>query len=292
LSDTPSYSGLTLRQCRRALTGVFKAAGLDTASLDARLLLEFVTQRPHADLIAQGEILLNATMAAQLEALQARRLSGEPIDNILGYKEFYGRRFMISKDVLSPRPETEGIVTKALEYMQALDAPHILDLGTGSGAILITLMCECDNATGIGGDISPAALEIARNNARTHGIIGCTIWQETSWFENISGRYNVILSNPPYISDNAMKGLSREVLNYDPDIALRGGDDGLSAYREIISQAASYMISGGILIFEVGYDQGLEVAHLMRAAGFSDVEIRADLSGHDRIVSAIYPIIL
>jgi len=102
----------------------------------------------------------------------------------------------------------------------------------------------------------------------------------------------VILSNPPYISDNAMKGLSREVLNYDPDIALRGGDDGLSAYREIISQAASYMISGGILIFEVGYDQGLEVAHLMRAAGFSDVEIRADLSGHDRIVSAIYPIIL
>ncbi len=283
------YSGLTLNSAKRFLAQQFRAAGLDTPDLDARLLVMAACGLSHADLIAQGTEFITPPKFEALSGFAQRRLDGEPIDYILGYRDFYGRRFQITKDVLSPRPETEGLIDLALELYPA-DAPiNILDLGTGSGAIILTLLAERALWRGVGSDISPAALEVAAQNADILEVAGRAAFAHGSWFEPVKGRYDMIMSNPPYIDSAHMAVLPREVAGFDPELALFGGEDGLSAYRMIAAQAQDHLKPKGWLLLEIGYDQKSAVLNLLKAEGFTGITCAKDLSGHDRVIRAQSP---
>lgn len=283
------YSGLTLNSAKRFLAQQFRTAGLDTPELDARLLVMAATGLDHAELIARGTEFTPPDALEQIRRLSERRLSGEPIDHILGYREFYGRRFNINKDVLSPRPETEGLIEAALGLYDEADAINCLDMGTGSGAIIITLLAERTAWTGTASDVSKAALDVARENADNLGVAARLRFQHSSWFEGFDGRdgqFDLILSNPPYIDAAHMAALPDEVAGYDPALALFGGADGLEAYRILTRQAQGYLKPQGWLGLEIGYDQKKAVTDLLLKAGFKDVKCRQDLSGHDRVILA------
>jgi release factor glutamine methyltransferase len=277
-----------INTAKRDLAKQFLAAGLDTPDLDARLLLMAATGLSHADLIARSEAAISPDSAKLIANYAKRRLAGEPIDHILGCREFYGRKFKVTKDVLSPRPETELLVEAALNTIKNITAPRLLDLGTGSGAIIISILTENTEATGMAIDLSAAALTIAQANAQTHNVSDRLSFVQGSWFEPVTGKFDIILSNPPYITDAAMGGLSPEVANFDPGLALRGGADGLDAYRAIIGGAPAHLKPGGYLIFEIGYDQGQAVTALLKAASFRDIDLARDLAGHDRVIKAVY----
>lgn len=279
---------MNFKDLQRVLTVRLKDADIETPGLDVRIFFEEATGLSRADIIACGNDIVPVNTAKILETYTARRIAGEPIDFILGHREFYGRRFEISKYVLSPRPETEGIIDLALRAFKGLLAPRILDLGTGSGAVLITLLKEL-GGEGVGTDISSDALNVAKTNATVHGVAAQSNWRESDWFENIGGTFDLIVSNPPYITNAAMDTLPGEVSGFDPDIALRGGVDGLTAYADILAGLPDYLNPGGIVILEIGFDQGCSVPAMMRACGLTDVTVHADLSGHDRIITGLWP---
>ena len=287
LSDNPNpYHGQTLDAAKRVAMQSLAQAGLETPKLDARILLLFATGLEHTDLIVKGGEALTPDQTEAFGALIERRLSGEPIDHILGHREFYGRSFKVSKDVLSPRPETEGLIDQALAlYGEEADI-KCLDLGTGSGAIILTLLTERPNWTGVGVDLSAAALDVARENTKCHGLEGRVSFTQSSWFEGVDGQFDLIVSNPPYIDKAHMEGLSREVQDYDPSLALYGGPDGLAAYRDIINEAPNYLKQNGRLILEIGYDQKKLVSTLLVDGPFKDIDCHTDLAGLDRIITA------
>ena len=291
-------SKYTLDDIKRLYTVKFREAGLDTPALDLRLIIMEVLGVTHAMIIANGGYKLTREAVYSIQQLVKRRLSGEPIDSILGYRDFYGRRFHINKDVLSPRPETEGLVDLVLNHYAADSSIRCLDLGAGSGAIIVTLLAERLEWSGVAADISQAALDVVSLNAKAmsslrpehrHKLISDRLeLAHSSWFEAVKGRFDLIVSNPPYIDKDHMERLSPEVKNYDPDLALYGGPDGLDAYRIIIVQAPNYLTRSGRLIFEIGYDQAKAVSDLMKNRGFSNVCIHKDLAGHDRLIEGIY----
>ena len=222
--------------------------------------------------------------------LSYERLRGEPIDHILGWRDFYGRRFTVNKDVLSPRQETEEVLARALELIAAIPAPHILDIGTGSGAMIVTAACERPKARCVAVDISAAALKTAQVNAGDHGAQERITFLHGSWLAPVSGKFDLIMSNPPYIERAALEGLSTEVKDYDPMCALDGGEDGLDPYREIAKAAPRHMKPNGWIVLEIGYNQGQSVANIFKAAGFRELELKHDLSGLPRIISAVAPL--
>ena len=281
------YSGLSVNSVKRFLIAQFREAGLDTPDLDARLLVMAATGFSHTDMIARGTEFPTANVFALIENYAARRVAGEPVDHILGYREFYGRRFNISKDVLSPRPETEMLVDTALEVLKAKPKARILDLGTGSGVIIISILAEAAHVQGVAVDVSEAALEVTKENAIAHDINTRLTVLQGSWFAPVTGQFDLILSNPPYITAAAMADLDMEVKGFDPDIALRGGDDGLMAYRDIIQSAADYLRPDGVLLFEIGYDQSKSVCECLTVAGFTNISVHKDLAGHDRMIKAV-----
>lgn len=275
---------MTAGELHRALVADFKQVGIETPELDARLLIQFEMNWSHTDYVMAKQDGLSQDSINAINALAARRKTGEPIDHIFGYREFYGRKFKVTKDVLTPRPETEGLVEKAIQTLRGAPSPHILDLGTGTGAIIISILAEIPTARGVAVDISKAALDIARENAKTHNLEGQLDLLLGDWFEPVSGTYDLIVSNPPYITPAAMDALSVEVRDFDPDLALRGGEDGLVAYKVILSSAEDFLKPDGHVHFEIGYDQGETVSDLMKNAGYVDVRVLKDLAGHDRIV--------
>lgn len=283
------YSGLNINSAKRFLMTQFREAGLETPDLDARLLVMAATGFTHTDMITRGTEFPPAEIFEIIIGHAERRLAGEPIDHILGYREFYGRPFKVTKDVLSPRPETEMLIEAALGILKDKADARILDLGTGSGAIIISILAEAQDVQGVAVDVSGAALEVARHNAQTHKVEDRLKLLEGSWFEPLSEqRFDVILSNPPYITDAAMNELSIEVAEFDPDLALRGGENGLIAYEAIIKDAAMYLKAEGHLLFEIGYDQGSSVSGLLSQRGFRDISVAQDLSGYDRMIKAVF----
>lgn len=218
-----------------------------------------------------------------LTDIQARA-SRIPMSHLLGYREFWGRQFDVSRDVLDPRPETETLVAAALE----ISFTELLDLGTGSGCILLTLLAERPNARGIGTDLSEDALRVAKQNAKKFDLSGRAGFQKSDWFEDVSGAFDLIVSNPPYIASDEMSSLAPE-LSHEPQFALTDGADGLSAYREIAGKAGGYLRSGGWLLVEIGWKQGQEVAELLIQGGFAKVEILQDMDGRDRVVMGRWP---
>lgn len=267
----------------------FAAAGLETPALDARLLAGKVLGRDHAALAADGHDEMTAEQHKGLESLAARRLEGEPVARILGEKEFYGLAFGLNPATLVPRPETELLVDIGLERLKAHSAPRILDLGTGSGCIVIALLAHLPDARAVAVDLSREALAQAEVNARQHKVMDRLTLLQGSWFDNLTmgDGFDFIVSNPPYIEKDAIAHLDREVQKHDPILALDGGPDGLAPYREIADNAMAHLLPDGALCMEVGYNQAAAVTELLRATGFNRISAHRDLAGIERAVLAM-----
>ena len=281
--------GLTVDAARRALAARFNAAHLDSADLDARLLLGSALKLDLTGLIASGARRLTAGEAELVEAFTARRLHGEPVARILGWKEFWGLPLKLSAETLVPRPDTETVVEFALELLRDQPAPdralRILDIGTGTGAILLALLSERPEAFGVGTDISESALQTARENAAALGVASRAGFVACSYAAALKGPFDLMVSNPPYVRSADIAGLAEEVRTYDPRAALDGGADGLAAYRALIPQAMQLLADGGVLVVEAGYGQAREIEGLMAAAGIAVAgPPKADLAGIPRAV--------
>lgn len=280
----------TLDAAHAAAAGALREGGVDTPSLDARVLLGHATGLSHERLIADGREPLTPEAAARLSAYVSRRLAGEPVSRIKGYREFYGRDFRIDPHTLDPRPDTETLIGAALDLVAAESLSgrplRVLDLGTGSGCILLTLLAELPLAEGIGTDMNPGALRVASENARRLGLAARVRFVTADWFEGLSGRFDLIVSNPPYIPTGEIARLASEVVDHDPKRALDGGADGLCAYRRIAARAADFLTPDGRILVEIGAGQAQAVIELFRAAGlgFEDEGVRFDLGGRPRCV--------
>ncbi|MFL9503361.1 peptide chain release factor N(5)-glutamine methyltransferase [Rhodopseudomonas palustris] len=283
MSDAP-----TIASARRRLARQFQDAAIESAALDARLLVGEVTGLDLTGLLVQAERILTAEEDERLQSLAARRLGGEPVARILGMREFWGLPFELSADTLVPRPDTETIVEAALAILQerALPAPRILDIGTGSGAILLALLHERPDAIGVATDISLGALSTARRNAQRLGLADRAGFLACDYASALQGRFDLIVSNPPYIPANEIAGLDREVREHDPRRALDGGADGLDAYRKIIPESVRLLQPRGALVVEIGQGQERDVSALMQASGLTVSDpFRPDLSGIFRAVT-------
>ncbi|MGJ8624042.1 MAG: peptide chain release factor N(5)-glutamine methyltransferase [Yoonia sp.] len=215
----------------------------------------------------------------------AERAQRKPLSQVLGYRDFYKHRFIVTADVLDPRPDTETLIEVALQHA----AMRVLDLGTGSGCILLSLLDEWADAQGVGTDISPAALDVAGRNAAALGLDRRVTLLQSDWFAAVTGPFDLIVSNPPYIALEEMDALQPEVRLFEPQGALTDGADGLSAYRRIIGDAGDYLSPDGRLILEIGPTQGDAVRAMMADAGFGAVQVIPDLDGRDRVVSGQKP---
>ncbi len=255
--------------------------------LDARLLLQHATGCSHADLLARPETLVAAAAGAQFTAWVERRAAGEPLAYLLGEAEFRGRAYQVSPAVLIPRPETEVLIDLALEKLRSLDAPRVLDLGTGSGIVAISLVLECPGARLVAVDLSPPAILVARNNASR---LGARIdFRVGDWFAPVTGeRFDVVVANPPYVAVGDPH-LEADGLPFEPRLALTGesaGGDGLACIRAIVAGAPAHLCPGGWLLFEHGYDQGQASRNLLTGAGFQSPSTFPDLTGFDRVSGA------
>lgn len=281
---------ITIEAARRALAARFTAAGIDSAALDARLLVGHALKLDLTGMISAASRPLTADESDRLEALASRRLAGEPVARILGHKEFWGLSLSLSPATLVPRPDTETVVELALEMLRqnpARQGTRIADLGTGTGAILLALLSELHGAVGIGTDISQAALETARGNAARLGLADRTGFIRCDYASGLTGTFDLIVSNPPYIRAGDIAGLAVEVREHDPAKALDGGPDGLDAYRALIPQAARILNPGAVLVVEAGQGQAAPIEALMTAAGLAPHRApRADLAGIPRAVGA------
>jgi release factor glutamine methyltransferase len=288
-SQTVLTLGLTIAQARRSLADAFRLEALDSPELDARLLTAHALGLDHADLIAQSERKLNNEQTAKLHDLALRRLDREPVARIVGVKEFWGLPMQINEATLVPRPETETVVETALASIDAggprTRALRIVDLGAGSGALLLALLTELPNATGVGTDISPQALETAHANAISLGLAARADFIHCDFSAGLPGRFDLVVSNPPYIKSGDIATLPPEV-RHDPHRALDGGADGLDCYRAIAGQAPRLLKTGGHLVVELGLDQEAAVAGLLRSAGLAPSPARTDLAGIPRALPA------
>jgi release factor glutamine methyltransferase len=247
----------------------------------------------HSDLVRESERPLGPRALAGIDALAARRLAGEPVARIVGVKEFWGLPFAIAPAVLVPRPETETVVETALGRLDAAGARErslrIVDLGTGSGAILVALLHELREASGIGTDCSVAAIETARENARLLGVAPRAAFVACDFGAALGGGFDLVVANPPYVASAEIATLAREVRDFDPTAALDGGADGLAAYRTILADAGRLLAPGAFLVMEVGAHQSDAVSTLADAAGLTATAATPDLAGIPRVVSARYP---
>ena len=272
----------TGREALAAAIARLREAGIDDPARDARRLLAHALGLDPARLTLVLPDPLQDPAA--FEALIARRAAHEPVSKILGHREFHGRSFRIGPEVLDPRPETELVVELGL----GAEFGGVLDLGTGSGCILLSLLAERPEAEGLGVELSPEALALARANSEALGLAGRAAFAMGSWFEPVAGRrFDLIVSNPPYIAAAEMPGLAPEVRDWDPALALTDGADGLTAYRAIAAGAVEHLAPGGRLIVEIGWRQAADVVAIFRAAGLDAVTVHTDLEGRDRAISAI-----
>ena len=255
-------------------------AGIQEAALDARLLLEEVCRTDRNTLLVHGDRAVTEEEETQFRIFIERRSTHEPLQQITGWQEFMGLRFSVTEDVLVPRQDTETLVEEVMRYLR--DGMEILDVCTGSGCIILSLLRYSNGCRGVGCDISEKALAVAGQNAKELGISAQFI--QSDLFESIEGRFEYIVSNPPYIRKDMIPTLMEEVRDHEPLIALDGGEDGLDFYRKITREATEHLYSGGMLFFEIGYDQGEAVKLLMEEEGYEEVTVSQDLAGLDRVV--------
>jgi len=278
-------SAPTAAQAMAAAAARLRAAGVPDPARDARILLAHAASVDAArvTLIAPEEIA--PEIAERFEHLVALRAVRVPVSHLVGRRAFYGRDFAVTRDVLDPRPETETLIEVAL----AGHFDRILDLGTGSGCILVTLLAEQDQARGVGVDLSEAACLQASANAVLHGVADRAEIVQSDWFGAVAGRFDLIVANPPYLAASEMADVAPELARYEPAMALTDGLDGLSAYRIIAEQAQGYLTSSGRVLVEIGWQQGAAVAALFTDAGWAEVRLARDLDGRARVICAAIP---
>lgn len=262
-----------------------EAAGIDSPVLDARLLLEAGAGVSRLEIVTDPRRSVSEAQLSAVRALTARRELREPVSQIIGRKHFWTLDLDVTRDVLTPRPETEFVVEAGLQALLPADAAHrILDLGAGSGAIVLALLKERPNATAIAVDVSDAALEVVRRNAEQLGVSDRLDIRQGHWAKDIDERFDLVVSNPPYIPTADIDGLAPEVSRFEPRLALDGGADGLVAYRIITSSLPRLLKPGAAFALEVGLGQAESVAAMAEGAGLSTVEPRRDLAGIPRVV--------
>ena len=274
----------------RALIARGKSAldygGNPNAARDARLLAAYICEiDPARVTLHEMDDIAEAAIARFDDAI-TQRLNHRPVSRIIGARQFWGRTFQITDDVLDPRGDTETLIAEALKY----PVQRILDLGTGSGILGITLAAERLDAVVVMTDISKAALVVAKSNAKRHRVEDRIEFIQSDWFDSVNGKFDLIISNPPYIGENELAGLEPDVIDYDPMIALTPGGDGLAPYRIIAGQAQNYLNENGRVIVEIGHAQGNDVKNLFLQAGFAGVQILQDLDGKDRAIVAKHPV--
>ncbi|WP_429910483.1 peptide chain release factor N(5)-glutamine methyltransferase [Glycocaulis sp.] len=262
------------------------AAGIEDAREEARALLRHALGLDAAGMIARGTAPLSDEETARFEALVARREAREPLSHIIGSVGFWTLDLLVTRDVLTPRSDTETLVRAALEQIPDRAAPlRILDIATGSGAIALALLSELPNATAIATDISPAALEIAKANAARNQLSGRIVFLETSWTDGVDGPFDLLVSNPPYIAPEIIETLDPEVRDFEPRLALDGGQGGLEPYPHLLAETRRLLSPGGHAFFEIGHDQGAAARALASAADFAELAILPDLAGRDRVLA-------
>ncbi len=284
-------AGASVDEALHLMMQMFKTAGIEEPQADARALLGHALRLTRAQLVAQGGRILEAREIDAAAALAGRRLKHEPVARILGRKEFWSLTLSVTPDVLVPRPETETVVEAALDALggggKTQEFLRILDIGTGTGALLLALLSELPKAAGLGTDISEAALAVARDNAARNGLKDRCTFVACDIAEGIQGQFDLIVSNPPYVAHGEIAALMPEVRDYDPVLALDGGNDGLVCYRAIAAAARRLLTPGGRLIVEMGAGQEPAVRALFTNSGLRVRGARKDLAGIPRALSAV-----
>lgn len=266
----------------------FDAAGVADPVFDARLLVSGILGLSLADILLKGSDSVADDVAQAVLGAIARRETGEPVHRILGQREFYGLEFFLSSGTLEPRPDTETLVDTILPYLRsavaAKGSAQLLDMGTGTGAICLSLIHECPGAEGVGSDISEDALATAWRNAVANGVSDRFKTVKSHWFDKIEGSFDIIVSNPPYIRSSVIETLDRDVREFDPMAALDGGPDGLEPYRAIARGAGGFLTENGIIGVEIGFDQRQDVETIFKSAGFPCIAGVKDYGGNDRVL--------
>jgi release factor glutamine methyltransferase len=267
----------------RWATGELANAGIEQPQRDARLLLESIGGFSSAQIIAFPERNLDAGQCSAFRELIARRKSREPVSRILGRREFWSLPFKVSQDTLDPRPDSETLVEAVLDRIVDRRAEvKLLDFGTGTGCLLLALLSELPQAQGIGIDLNPGAVAVAGENAAALGFADRTEFRVGDWGKNLEGRFDIIVSNPPYIEATAIQNLDPEVANHDPHLALSGGPDGLDAYRMLLPEADRLLAPDGWIALEIGQGQGDSVRRIAASLGLRDMGSKRDLAGIER----------
>jgi release factor glutamine methyltransferase len=275
-----------LAQARKLLASALADAGKEPAALEARHLLEGASGLNSLELLTRGDEPLGLERAERLQRFMERRIAGAPVGRILGRSGFYGLDLLVTPDVLDPRADTETLVNAALDFARARrwTQPKILDLGTGSGAILCALLDALPAATGIGVDLSPSACGIAQANLARCGLANRSSIMCGNWAEALAGTFDLIVSNPPYIALTEKGELAQEVADHDPALALYGGSDGLDCYRRLAPDLPRLLKPGGAALFEIGWRQAADVVKICEGVGFGLAEVARDSGGRDRVV--------
>jgi release factor glutamine methyltransferase len=283
-------AGTSLRQALVHTAQLLQQAGIERARAEARLLAAQALDISIEAVVGNDERLLSASERHTLDELAARRAQRVPMAQILGQREFFGRRFHVTADVLTPRPDSETLIEAVLAHIPDQTTPlRILELGVGSGCLLLTLLAELPQASGVGVDISPAALSVAQANAAALGVAERCLLMQNDWSAGVSGIFDLVISNPPYIPGAEIAKLEPEVSRYEPRLALDGGEDGLTFYRRLAGDCERLLTSGGLLAVEIGQGQCDDVTQLLQGGGLRVLQTRRDLAGIERCIVARKP---
>ena len=276
---------MILKEIQRKLCNNFSIIGIETPELDARIILKEVLSLDDKDLILKESLDISNEMIEKIIAIESRRLNGEPISKIFKKRDFYNSTFLISNDVLDPRPETELIVEIANNFINKNEVKNILDLGTGSGCILLSILKENKMINGLGLDLSKDAISIAKQNSKKLNLETQSNFLISNWMSSVNYKYDLVVSNPPYIASEDIKKLSKSVKIYDPILSLDGGDDGLNSYRLIASDLKRVVSKNALIIIEIGYNQSLQVIEIFKKNNFKFMKKYNDINGLDRVLT-------
>ncbi len=276
---------MILKEIQRKLCNNFSTIGIETPELDARIILKEILSLDDKDLILKESLDIPEEMIEKIITIESRRLNGEPISKIFKKRDFYNSTFIISNDVLDPRPETELIVEIANNYINKNEVKNILDLGTGSGCILLSILKENRMINGLGIDLSKEAISIAKQNSKKLNLETQSNFLVSNWMSSVNYKYDLVVSNPPYIASEDIKKLSKSVKIYDPILSLDGGDDGLNSYRLIASDLKRIISMNALIIIEIGYNQSLQVTDIFKKNDFKLIKKYNDINGLDRVLT-------
>ena len=276
---------MLLSELQKKITKILAEGGIETNSLDARIILKEIFNFDEKELILNSDLILSESKISKVQKIITRRLNFEPVSKIFGKRDFYNSTFSISDDVLDPRPETENIVEIANNFILEKGYESFIDLGTGSGCIILSILKENKNLTAVGVDISIDAINIAKKNSKDMNLEKRSSFLVSNWLSSIYNSYDLIISNPPYIPSDEIITLSKTVKNFDPLISLDGGQDGLKCYKEIAQDINRVINKNGRVILEIGYNQAHDVIKIFESKEFKLLKIYNDINDLNRILT-------